>query len=64
MRRLDPDSNVTLSRHQHPAKQYAQSFSTDEGMQMDKSDEHRQKAYGPIIERLDPGSNVTVESDL
>jgi hypothetical protein len=35
----EPDSNVTLERDLHPWKQYLPSFSTEEGMQIDESDE-------------------------
>jgi hypothetical protein len=33
-------------------------------MQIDKSDEHWMKAKLPMQQRTEPGSNVTVESDL
>jgi hypothetical protein len=36
---FEPDSNVTVERDSHPEKQLLPSFSTEEGMQIDESDE-------------------------
>jgi hypothetical protein len=41
-----------------------QSFSTDEGMQIDESDEHHENADSSIHESLEHDSNVIVERDL
>jgi hypothetical protein len=38
-----------------------QSLSTDEGMQIDESDEHQENAERSIHESFEPHSNVTVE---
>jgi hypothetical protein len=35
----EPDSNVTVEMAEHPQKQPLHSFSTEEGMQMDESEE-------------------------
>jgi hypothetical protein len=40
------------------------SLSTEEGMQIDESDEHKENADSPIDESLEPDLNVTVERDL
>jgi hypothetical protein len=37
---FEPDSNVTIQRDWHRSKQNFPSTSTDEGMQIDDSDEH------------------------
>jgi hypothetical protein len=36
---LQPDSNVTVDRELHPRKHLGPRFLTDEGMQIDESDE-------------------------
>jgi hypothetical protein len=41
---LEPESNVTVERDRHSLKQKPQSFSTEEGMQMDGSAEHSANA--------------------
>jgi hypothetical protein len=37
---LPPGSNVTIKRDQQSKKHSGSSFSTDDGMQIDESDEH------------------------
>jgi hypothetical protein len=39
------------------------SFSTEEGMQIDRRDEQLETAESSIDESLEPDSNVTVERD-
>jgi hypothetical protein len=41
---LESDSNVIVERELHPAKQAWQIFSTEEGIQIDESDEQSQNA--------------------
>jgi hypothetical protein len=41
---LEGDSNVTSRRDAHSANDWPPNFSTDEGMQIDDSDEHPQNA--------------------
>jgi hypothetical protein len=38
----EPDSNVTVESREHPAKQFSQRISTEEGMQIDESDDQDQ----------------------
>jgi hypothetical protein len=45
----------------HPEKQESQIISTDEGIQMDESDEQYWNADFPIRESLESDSNVTIE---
>jgi hypothetical protein len=45
-------------------KQPFPSFSTEEGMQINESDEHDENANSAIDESREPDSNVTVERDL
>jgi nicotinic acid mononucleotide adenylyltransferase len=59
---LEPGSNATLASARHPSKHLAQSCSTDDGMQIDESDEQRQNAYSSIRDSREPDSNVTLES--
>jgi hypothetical protein len=61
---LEPDSNVTVERDWHKEKQYLPRRSTDEGMQIDESDEQFKNADSSIDESLEPDSNVTAERDL
>jgi hypothetical protein len=60
---LESDSNVTVERDLHPKKQFLARLSTDEGMQIDESDEQNQNADLSMNESLEPDSNVTVERD-
>jgi hypothetical protein len=55
----DPDSNVTIERHSHPAKQKSSSNSTDAGMQIDEIDKHPQNAHSARREIRDGESNTT-----
>jgi hypothetical protein len=54
---------VTAAREEHPAKQSSRSRSTDDGMQIDKSDEQPAKALPSIHESFESDSNVTVERE-
>jgi hypothetical protein len=54
---------VIVERDSHSEKQWSPSISTEEGMQIDESDEHFENAYSPIDESLEPDSNVTVETE-
>jgi hypothetical protein len=54
---------VTVERGLHSEKQELPSFSTEEGMQIDESDEHQANARSSIDESFEPDSNVTVERD-
>jgi hypothetical protein len=51
---------VTIERDKHSLKHKLHSFSTEEGMQIDKSDEQFAKAPPSMHESLEPDSNVTV----
>jgi hypothetical protein len=55
---------VTVERDSHPEKDWAPSVSTEEGMQIDESDEQFRNAPSAIDDSLEPGSNVTVERCL
>jgi hypothetical protein len=55
--------NVTVARAVQSAKHRSRSFLTVEGMQIDESDLHAQKAQSSIRESLEPGSNVTLQRD-
>jgi hypothetical protein len=57
-----PDSNATASSDLQPAKQLLPSKLTVDGIQIDLSDEHWEKALFSIRESFDPVSNVTVSS--
>jgi hypothetical protein len=50
---------VTVERDSHPEKHSLPSPSTDEGMQIDESDEQFQNVDSSIDESLEPDSNVT-----
>jgi hypothetical protein len=54
---------VTVERDSHREKQNLPSVSTDEGMQIDESDEQEENADSPIDESLESDSNLTVERD-
>jgi hypothetical protein len=55
---LELTSNVTLERSSQPTKHPWQMVSTEDGMEIDGSNEHPEKAAWPICETLDPVSNV------
>jgi hypothetical protein len=52
---------VIAASDSHSEKQLEQSFSTEEGMQMDESDEHFENADSSIQESWEPDSNATCE---
>jgi hypothetical protein len=54
-------SNVIVERVMHDLKQSYRTTSTDEGMQIDQSDEHTENALSSIRDTLDPLSNVTAK---
>jgi hypothetical protein len=60
---FEPDSNVTLERDEHREKHRISSVPTEEGMQIDESDEHFRNAEPEIYESFEPDSNVTLESE-
>jgi hypothetical protein len=51
---------VIVERELHPSKQYSQIVSTEEGIQIDESDEQAPNAQHPIHESLESDSNVIV----
>jgi hypothetical protein len=55
---------VIVERDLHPLKQSWQIFSTEQGIQIDESDEQLENAEPSIHESLELGSNVIVERDL
>jgi hypothetical protein len=59
---LEFGSNLTLESVLHFLKQRSPSTSTDDGMQIDESDEHFENAPDSIRESLEPDSNVTLQS--
>jgi hypothetical protein len=59
----EPVSKATRERETHLEKQEEEMVLTDEGMEIDESDEHPKKAAWSIRESLEPDSNVTVQSD-
>jgi hypothetical protein len=61
---LELDSNVSVERDLHPEKQSSQIFSTEQGIQIDESDEQSLNAERSIHESLELDSNVIVEIDL
>jgi hypothetical protein len=52
---------VIVERELHPKKQRSQIFETEEGIQIDESDEHEKNAQRSIHESLELDSNVIVE---
>jgi hypothetical protein len=58
----EPVSNVTLESPSQPAKQLSPRTSTDDGRQIDESDEQSENADDFIRESLEPVSNITLES--
>jgi hypothetical protein len=55
---------VIVERDLHRLKQYSQTFSTEEGIQIDESDEQESNAPRSIQESLESDSNVIVEREL
>jgi hypothetical protein len=60
---LESGANLTTEREEQPKKQNPESRSTEEGIQIDESDEQFENAQGEIRESREPGSNVTAERD-
>jgi anti-sigma regulatory factor (Ser/Thr protein kinase) len=58
---FEPDSNVKIERLSQSLKQYSEIAATDEGIQIDRSEEQQANADLPRVESFEPGSNVTVE---
>jgi hypothetical protein len=59
-RTLEFGSNANVEREMHQEKHFAPIISTDEGIQIDFSEEHRENAYSQIRTSLEFGSNITV----
>jgi hypothetical protein len=55
---------VIVERDLHLEKQYSQIFSTEEGIQIDESDEQLENAESSIHKSLELDSNVIVEREL
>jgi hypothetical protein len=55
---------VIVKRDLHPLKQDSPIVSTDEGIQIDESDEQLKNVERSIHESLESDSNVIVERDL
>jgi hypothetical protein len=54
---------VTVESDRHPKKDPKQSFSTEDGMQMDEREEQPSKTDQPRAESLESGAKVTVERE-
>jgi hypothetical protein len=50
---------LIIERRVHPEKQFSKTTSTDDGMQIDESDEQFENASRPIRDNAEPDSNVT-----
>jgi hypothetical protein len=59
--RLEPNSKVTVERFRHREKQCAEIKLTDDGIQIDESEEQPWKADDSIRASLESVSKVTVE---
>jgi hypothetical protein len=55
---------VTVDRLWHPEKQHFEMTSTDDGIQIDSSDEQPRNAFAPRIEIRQPTSNPTLNRFL
>jgi hypothetical protein len=55
---------VTAERERHPVKQDAPSACTEEGIQIDESDEQHANAESPIRASREPDSNAMAERDV
>jgi hypothetical protein len=55
---LEPDSKATVSSDVQRKKQRSPRISTDDGTEIDFSDEHSQNAYDSMRESFEPDSNV------
>jgi hypothetical protein len=60
---LEPDSVVTLERAEQHRKQQSCSTVTDEGMQIDASEEHPANAHRAMNEICEGHSNLNDERD-
>jgi hypothetical protein len=60
---LHSGPNVTVKRDSHPEKHDLHSFSTEEGMPMDESDEQDSNAESAMHESSQPEWNVTTEME-
>jgi hypothetical protein len=58
---LEFGSNMTVWREEHELKEYKQTLSTDEGMEIDFRAAQFEKALTPISEGCEPDSNVSAE---
>jgi hypothetical protein len=56
---FEPQSNVTDDNFEHLLKQFEQRTSTDEGRQIDVSDEQPQNAESSMRDTFETDSNVT-----
>jgi hypothetical protein len=61
-RSFESASNVIVERDRQLVKHSRPSRSTEEGIQIDKSDEQLENVESPIHESLEPDSKTTVES--
>jgi hypothetical protein len=52
---------LTFDKARHPQKQFSQMISTDEGIQIDESDEESPNAACSIRESLDSRSKLTLD---
>jgi hypothetical protein len=59
----DPDSNVKHESDLQPEKHPHPKILTDDGIQVDRRDEHEKNAVAPIRSRCDTGANVMAESN-
>jgi hypothetical protein len=54
---------VTAESERHPQKHSGDNLQTEEGIQIEESDEHPLNVARSIHERREPGSNATATSD-
>jgi hypothetical protein len=59
-----PASNVTREKLEQSQKHPAESVSSDEGMQIHRSDSQAEKAHRPIVEIPEPDSKATFEREV
>jgi hypothetical protein len=59
----EPDSNAKAESARQFLKQYSEIVRTDAGIQIDCSNEQSENADLPKIETLEPGSNLTDETE-
>jgi hypothetical protein len=55
---------MTVESDSHESKHPRQSRSTEEGIQIDESDEQFANAHSSTDDSIEPDSNLTVERDL